>query len=210
MQLRFARRGAWQLYAEKYKWIMDYSLYDDSQLIDGMLSNDSNVIAYFINKKCRPIFLYIIANIFESNIDINELISELYLYLAKDDWQIIRRFAYRSSLMTYISVVAVRYFKKKRERLIEKQSHITLNEKTMMIDHPTASLISERMIDVQAALRRMPNERYRKVIEVLDLQDESPEKLAEEMNVTIDNMYNIHRRALIQLRLIMGRKEDYV
>ena len=58
-------------------------------------------------------------------------------------------------------------------------------------------------------LIKMPNKRYRKVIEVLDLQDIRPEILAEEMGVTVDNLYNIHRRALIQLRLVMGRKEDY-
>lgn len=56
----------------------------------------------------------------------------------------------------------------------------------------------------------MPNVRYQKVIEKLDLQDVLPEKLAEEMNVTVDNLYNIHRRALAQLRFVMGRKEDYV
>ena len=55
----------------------------------------------------------------------------------------------------------------------------------------------------------MPNARYRKVIEVLDLQEVRPEYLAEEMKITVDNLYNIHRRALVQLRLIMGRKEEY-
>lgn len=68
----------------------------------------------------------------------------------------------------------------------------------------------EQRIDIHEALKKMPNERYRKVIEILDLQDVRPELLAEEMNVTIDNLYNIHRRALVQLRLVMGRKEDYV
>lgn len=29
------------------------------------------------------------------------------------------------------------------------------------------------------------------------------------MEVTVDNLYNIHRHALVQLRLIMSRKEDY-
>lgn len=68
--------------------------------------------------------------------------------------------------------------------------------------------IDQRM-DLCNVLERMPNIRYRKVIKALDLQDVRPEILAREMNVTIDNLYNIHRRALLQLRLIMGRKEDY-
>lgn len=76
--------------------------------------------------------------------------------------------------------------------------------------HYSTWINSERRIDVQSVLMKMPNKRYRTVIEKLDLQDMRPELLAEEMNVTVDNLYNIHRRALSQLRLIMGRKEDYV
>ncbi len=67
----------------------------------------------------------------------------------------------------------------------------------------------ERRVDLRNALAKMPNARYRKVIEVLDLQEVRPEILAEEMKVTVDNLYNIHRRALLPLRLVMGRKEDY-
>ena len=55
----------------------------------------------------------------------------------------------------------------------------------------------------------MQNQRYRQVIEMLDLQEMRPDLLAEQMNVTVDNLYNIHRRALLQLRMLMGKKEDY-
>ena len=68
----------------------------------------------------------------------------------------------------------------------------------------------ERRIDIEQALERMPNERYRKVIIALDLQEMRPEQLAEEMSITADNLYNIHRRARMQLKLIMKQKEDYV
>lgn len=98
-------------------------------------------------------------------------------------------------------------FQKKREELIEKSTPITLNDKIRQEQSCVIS-IDQRM-DLHNALAKMPNVRYRKVIEVLDLQEVRPEILAEEMNVTVDNLYNIHRRALVQLRLIMGRKEEY-
>jgi len=68
----------------------------------------------------------------------------------------------------------------------------------------------EETIDVRQAISRMPNARYKSVVLRLDLQDEQPETVAAEMGVSVDNLYNIHRRALIQLKLIMSRKEDYV
>ena len=67
----------------------------------------------------------------------------------------------------------------------------------------------EYHMDLHQALNAMPNQRYRMVIDRLDLQDMKPEDVAEELGVTVDNLYNIHRIALAQLKLVMTRKEDY-
>jgi DNA-directed RNA polymerase specialized sigma24 family protein len=147
-------------------------------------------------------------NVFDGNIDKRELVSELYLFMANNDWAVFRKFQYRSSLMTYVSVVAVRFFQKKRLALTDSMPFEELNEK-LKHEYNTGFTIEQRM-DIRAALQKMPNTRYRQIIEVLDLQDLQPEIVAKEMNVTVDNLYNIHRRALVQLRLIMGRKEEYV
>lgn len=187
---------------------MNYDLYDDEQLVNGILSNDRPLIEYFFQKKCSKLFAYVLLNVFEGKIDKRELVSELYLFMAHNDWQVFRKFQYRSSLMTYVSVVAVRFFQKKRIALIDSMPTEELNEK-MRHGYNTGLTIEQRM-DIHAALQKMPNGRYRQVIEVLDLQDVQPEKLAKDMNVTVDNLYNVHRRALVQLRLIMGRKEEYV
>ena len=187
---------------------MDYNFLDDHQIVDGILQHDRPLTEYFFREKCSGLFSYILLNLFDGNIDRWELVSGLYLFMSGNDWQVLRNFQYRSSLMTYVTVVAVRFFQKKRVQLIDSPSSTALNEKERK--GQTAGFATDCRIDIQSALRKMPNERYRKVIEILDLQDVRPELLAEEMNVTVDNLYNIHRRALVQLRLVMGRKEDYV
>ena len=45
----------------------------------------------------------------------------------------------------------------------------------------------------------MPNKRYVYVIQHLVIEDREPEEMAKEMNVTVDNLYNIKRRAMAQL-----------
>ena len=185
---------------------MDYDLYTDEQIVNGILKNDEPLITYFFQKKCAGLIKFVFFNVFDGRINLNELVNELFLYMANNDWQVFRNFQYRSSLMTYISVVAVRFFQKNRAVLMDSSHTITLIP--IKWDHYDGLSVEKRM-DIEAALKKMPNARYRKVIEMLDLQDVRPELLAEEMNVTVDNLYNIHRRALIQLRLIMGRKEDY-
>ena len=187
---------------------MDYDLLDDRELVDSIINNNTPLIKYFFTKKCSGLFTYILMNVFNGNIDKRELVSELYLFMAHNDWQVFRKFQFRSTLMTYVSVVSVRFFISKRAQLIDSPIQTSLNNKE---GHIYSTVLSqEQRIDIRAALKKMPNERYRKVIETLDLQDVRPELLAEEMNVTVDNLYNIHRRALVQLRLIMGSKEDYV
>ena len=186
---------------------MDYSEYTDRQLADGILNNDIKLIEYFFNRKCSGLLGYILINVFDGNVDKQDLSQELFWYLAKNNWYKVRQFDFRSKLMTWVTVVAVRFFQKKHEELIEKSTPITLNDKIWQEQSCFISI--DRHMDLHNALAKMPNARYRKVIEVLDLQEVRSEILAEEMNVTVDNLYNIHRRALVQLRLIMGRKEEY-
>ena len=186
---------------------MDYELYDDRALVDGILNNDGKLIEYFFNKKCSGLFAYIIVNIFDGNVDKQDLSQELFMYLATNDWYKVRQFDFRSKLMTWVTVVAVRFFQKKRKELIEKSGSMPLNDK--MWQEQSRAISIERRMDLYNALAKMPNARYRKVIEVLDLQEVRPEILAKEMKVTVDNLYNIHHRALLQLRLVMGRKEEY-
>lgn len=187
---------------------MDYDLYTDEQIVNGILQGDRLLTEYFFYRKCSGLLTYILLNVFDGNIDHRELVSELYLFVAYNDWQVLRNFQYRSTLMTYISVVAMRFFQKKRAELIDSTPFQTLNEK-MWMEH-RSHVDTEKRMDIISAMHKMTNERYRYVIEKLDLQDVRPELLAEEMNVTVDNLYNIHRRALLQLRLVMGRKEEYV
>lgn len=187
---------------------MDYSQYTDRRLVDGLLNNDIKLIEYFFNKKCSGLFGYILVNVFEGNVDKQDLLQELFWYLAKNDWYKVRQFDFRSKLMTWVTVVAVRFFQKKREELIEKSTPLTLNDK--MWQEQICAISIDQRVDLHNALAKMPNARYRMVIEVLDLQEVRPEILAKEMNVTVENLYNIHRRAFAQLRFVMGRKEDYV
>ena len=99
-------------------------------------------------------------------------------------------------------------FKKKREVLIENNSSEAQIEQTR--NSNAYNMTIDETIDVRQAIKQIPNQRYRKVIERLDIDDVAPEGLAAEMGITVDNLYNIHRRALLQLKLIMTRKEDYV
>lgn len=79
---------------------MDYSEYTDRQFVDGILNNDIKLIEYFFNRKCSGLFEYILINVFDGNVDKQDLSQELFWYLAKNNWHKVRQFDFRSKLMT--------------------------------------------------------------------------------------------------------------
>ena len=65
-------------------------------------------------------------------------------------------------------------------------------------------------IDVEYLLNQLRNERYVMAIRRLILEDAEPKDVAEEMGVTVDNLYNIKKRviaALTQIVLNDGRAQ---
>lgn len=100
--------------------------FTDKQLVEGMLANNEKIIRYFLFEACTPMLGFIIKNIFDYKVARDELINELYLYLSEDSWHKLRQFDYRSKLTTWLSVVAIRFFQKKRDELIGNGSGSTL------------------------------------------------------------------------------------
>lgn len=183
------------------------SIHTDQEIVAAVIINDRDMIKYLFCEKCSSLLSYIAYSIFDNRVDRRELISELFLYIAKDNWYKLRQFDFRSSLMTWMSVVATRFFQKKRDELLEKDSEEALLLKIKETYQPYSS--KERKMDVRNALEKMKNVRYKDVIYELDLKDTSPEEYAARNGITVDNLYNLHRRALLQLKSIMSKKEDY-
>lgn len=186
---------------------MNYENYSDRDIVNAVIAGEEPVIDWFFHRKCSSLFNYIISSIFRGNIDRDELVNELYLYLADRNWYKLRQFDYRSRLTTWISVVSVRFFLKKRRQLSENSAPECLYNHEQM--HSNHVVPADCRMDVMNAVGMLSDERYRRVIIALDIQDRSPESVAEELNITVDNLYNLHRRARLKLRSVMSRKEDY-
>jgi DNA-directed RNA polymerase specialized sigma24 family protein len=58
-------------------------------------------------------------------------------------------------------------------------------------------------MDVEYLLNQLRNERYVMSIRRLILEDVEPKDVAEEMGVTVDNLYNIKKRAVAALTQIV-------
>lgn len=173
----------------------------DQQIIQALINRDEQVTQHFFFRKCRPLFLSVINYVFSYEVDYDEFVNELYLYLMEGDAWRLKAFEGRSSIYQWLKVVAIRFFVQKRNTLIEDKSQEPLNEiKDTPIDVPSQIIAK---IDVEKLLSQLRNERYVMAIRRLILEDAEPKDVAEEMGVTVDNLYNIKKRAIAALTQIV-------
>ena len=181
--------------------------YSDKEIVDGILAGNHNIFTSFFCDDCKGLFYYIYSQITNYRYEPNEIANDIILYLSEKNWHKLRMFDFRSKLITWLTVVAVRFYRKKMTGVIDKPTEDPLKHKTNHYATPVDSL--DAYMDIHNGLSRMPNVRYRMVIQQLDLCEVEPEELAKEMNITTANLYNIHRRAIQQLKVVMLGKEVF-
>ncbi len=167
----------------------------DFEIIEALVARDNALTQEYLFEQCRPLFLSVIRRVFDYEVDYDEFVNELYIYLMENDAARLKQFEGRSSLYQWLKVTATRFFIKKRDQLIEDQTNDTLYEEEDIKDNP----MSASVLDVQRLLDAMPNKRYVHVIRKLIIEEYTPEELSAEMHITTDNLYNIKRRAMMQL-----------
>lgn len=171
----------------------------DQEIIKGLIARDDRITEEFFFVKCRPLFYSVMKLVFDYEVKYDEMVNELYVYLMEDDAIKIRNFEYRSSVYQWLKILSIRFFVKKRARMIEDNSQETLYDGHDQVA-PKANTGAE--CDLERLFEAMPTKRYVYVIRRLILEDCEPEELAREMNITTANLYNIKRRSMAQLTRI--------
>ena len=168
----------------------------DQEIISSLIAHDPKVTAQFFFKDCRPLFISVIGRVFDKQIvDYDEIISELYILLIEDDAKKLRSFKYESTLFQWLKTIAIRHclLLKKRGRVIEDESKESLDNSGRNLSTTESS---QAEMDLKALLQRMKNQRYALVIYLLIIEDLTPEEVAKQLSVNVDNLYNIKRRAI--------------
>ena len=169
----------------------------DREIIQGLIERNRRVTEDFFFVKCRPLFISVMKLVFNYEVEYDEMVNELYVYLMEDDAVKLRNFQYRSTVYQWLKILSVRFFIKKRSRMIDDRSqeaqYDTHNMSTDNESDPSAT------DDLERLFKAMPTKRYVYVIRRLVIEECEPEALANEMNITTANLYNIKRRAMAQL-----------
>lgn len=169
----------------------------DREIIQGLIARDNRVTKEFFFGKCRPLFFSVMKLVFDYEVEYDEFVNELYVYLMEDDASKLRNFQYRSSVYQWLKILSIRFFIKKRERMIDDNSQEPPYDVSIQVPASESDASAEG--DIQRLFENMPTKRYVHVLTKNVLEEMEPEQLAQEMNITTANLYNIKRRAMAQL-----------
>lgn len=86
----------------------------DRELVDLLLANDEEAIEYLFFMRCNGMFAHIACNVFQSQTCKEELITDFYFFLSENNWNRLRKFEFKAGLNTWLTVIALRFFKKMR------------------------------------------------------------------------------------------------
>lgn len=182
---------------------------DDAQLVAELLAGNEGALHYVFYDHFKPLLKM---NAYKAagtkQVEYDDLVQELYLYLSNNDWEKLRKYNPERPFINWFSVVSYRFFKDFSCSMIDLSNQIPISN---MNDHQTAFMsngtIGTIMMDIKHAISKLKPPRDSQILEALLLRDEEPETVAKRHNVTVDNLYNIKRRAIA--RLIKQHLVDY-
>lgn len=157
---------------------------------------DEEIIVGYFYGELRGMLETIRRRVFNGRVEYDEMVSELYLFLAQDDWRRIRTFDARNgcSLRTWLSTVAWRFFLGHRKWF----SSLPGECPEECPCYPSKGVVDR--VDVRMVLEAMPNHRYAEAVNLLVLRGYEVKEVAELWHTNVSNVYNIRHRAINQFR----------
>lgn len=173
----------------------------DRELVAMLLANDKEAVEYVFFHRCNGMFAHIINSVFKTQGKKEELVTELYLFLSENDWKLLRMFEFRSGLNTWLTVVAVRFFKKKHF----SQTKIVSMDPQLLVEIRKDETDNFNIIDEMSRLElykaidklEKPRERYALLAE---LSGKNAEEIAEDMQCTVSAVYNLTKKARVAIK----------
>ena len=181
----------------------------DRELVELLLANDQDAIEYVFFIRCNGMFAHIAYSVFQSQTQKEELVTDFYFYLSGNDWSRLRKFEFKAQLNTWLTVVALRFFKKMRisqTKLVAIDPQLIVETRKDETDD--YDIINEMSrLELYQAIDRLskPRERYALLSE---LTGKRAEDIAAEMGCTVAAVYNLTKKARLELKSIMQERKE--
>lgn len=181
----------------------------DKEIIQGLIDRDNHITDQFFNVRCRPLLLAVMRTVFNQAVEYDEMVSELYDYLMENDSARLRQFQFRSTIYQWLKVVSTRFFIQKRNTLTDENKFEYPYERGKEEPREDSTSKIALKLDITRMLSLMENQRYADVLRHLIIQDEEPSKYADQIGISVDNLYNLKKRAIAAFSQIAIKYYNY-
>lgn len=187
----------------------------DADVVEALLCRDRQVTKAFFYARCRPLFTAVQRRYYTDCEDVDELISEIYLYVMTPGRRTgrckLEGFGFRCSLATWLKIVTEHYCHQVYGRKVEFDENISVDSDRCTQVEPSLEIdVSvQNSEDLDKVLASMGNDRYRQLIRLRYQHGLTNEETAQRLDMTIANYYNKHKLAKEQFRQAL-RKEGLI
>lgn len=206
---------------------IDRQNFTAEEIVQKLIERDNLITGAFFHGKCQSLLTAVIAQVFTSLVDYDAMVNEFYYYLMRpnkeqEDAAILNSFKFESSLYSWLKVVAIRFFIRKRKEIEEEMERlvsITTEEdfddedefiiqpwessSTELMDkqeaHEAVESYLQLMLEGKTGKSRTAAQKYVTVIRRLMLDEEDPKDVAAAMGIKVDNLYVVKKRAMSAL-----------
>lgn len=188
----------------------------DAIAIERITSGDLEAVATLFCETCGSRLKYLVDQRYRSlGWQFEELISELFLQLQKNDWKALRDFEGRNrdgeccSLRNYIVLIASNLMAK---RIGRRVSEMQRSRPLMPIDEERladpGSARARTELEVWQAIMQLEHPQDREILILYKLNENSVEEVGTRLGISVANTYTRCSRALKRLRTLL--EEDGV
>lgn len=195
---------------------MEIDNYTDQEIVTAILNRNTFITKEYLYKKCYPLFKAIYDKYYTDCENPIELINEVYVYILMPHRETHRSklqdFGFRCTLTMWLKIVAENYCHQIFVKRIPKDQNFDGEDDSFerISDSVEIEINNLRMEDdkkiVQRILSKMPNVRYRRLIELRYLQEKTNEETAAALNMKIDSYYPKHKLAKAQLYMALKQE----
>lgn len=187
---------------------------NERNIVTAIIKRDSEVTRQVLYVQCYPLFKSIFERYDTDCESCLEFINEIYIYIMSprgtDKKSYLEGFTFKCRFLHWLKIIAESYchrvFKKKKDFL---EKSLDDSERNHGLEGSiNKTLESINAMDVQTLLNLMPNERYRKLIYYMYVEERSNEETAELLGMSMSNFYNKHHLAKKQFFEILRKEEN--
>jgi len=181
----------------------------DDELVALIIQGDAAAISNLLVQRCGPGLKYLAEVKFRTpKVEFNELVSEVYIRLRRNQWQALRDFrgsndqGQSCKLTNYVLCIAARLLSRKMSKTVkETTGHVSLDELGGDVPAPKPDVENRiTMTELLELVVTLPDPVDRAVLLLYKIEGKPVEEVAEHLGTSTSNIYTRTSRAIKTLR----------